>query len=444
MVLLGLVPGPRPLLAAELAGRDQVTQATLSNGMQILIWPDHDIPNVSLYNFVKVGSRNEVVGKTGLAHFFEHMMFNGTTRRASGEFDRIMEAAGGSNNASTSEDVTIYQDWFPHGALETVFELEADRLQHLAFVPEVVESERGVVYSERRLRVEDDNQSKLAEQVQATAFLAHPYGIPVIGWPSDIQAWQLADLQQFFTTHYAPNNCTLVLVGDVKPDQVLALARKYLEPIPAQPAAEALRSREPEQEGERRVTLQAPAQTPLLQFAYHSPQVDSTDMPALELLLRILVDGESSRLHQALVERDKLAIAVTGDVMHGFDPGLLWFYLALPAQADVAGVERAFDTELQRVLEQGVTAQELNKARNIVLSEFWQQLATINGKTAALGHYAVFHGDYRKLFTIPEVYARITAEQLQKLAQILLVKRNRTVGVLLPDESNAATKQGGQ
>ncbi len=443
-VLLGFLPGQQLLQAAELAGRDQIRQTTLSNGMQILIWPDHDIPNVALYNFVKVGSRNEVVGKTGLAHFFEHMMFNGTTRRAPGEFDRIMEAAGGSNNAYTSEDVTVYEDWFAPGALATVFELEADRLQHLAFVPEVVESERGVVYSERRLRVDDDNQSKLAEQVQATAFLAHPYGIPVIGWPSDIQGWQLADLQQFFTTHYAPNNCTLVLVGDVKPDEVLALAHKYLEPIPAQPAAEALRTREPEQEGERRVTLQAPAQTPLLQFAYHSPQVSDADMPALELLLRILVDGESSRLYQALVERDQLAISVTGDVMRSFDPGLLWFYLALPAQADVAAAEHAFDAELQRVLEQGVTDQELNKARNIVLSEFWQQLATINGKTAALGHYAVFHGDYRKLFTMPEVYARVTAADLQKLAQRLLVKRNRTVGVLLPDEADKPDAQGGQ
>ncbi len=442
MVLLGFLPGHQPVHAAELAGREQITQATLSNGLQILIWPDHDIPNVALYNFVKVGSRNEVVGKTGLAHFFEHMMFNGTRQRAPGEFDRIMEAAGGSNNAYTSEDVTVYQDWFPRSALETVFELEADRLQHLAIVPEVVESERGVVYSERRLRVEDDNENKLAEQVQATAFLAHPYGIPVIGWPSDIKAWQQRDLQQFFTTHYSPNNCTLVLVGDVNPDEVLSLARKYLEPIPAQPAAEALRTVEPEQEGERRVTLQAAAQTPLLQFAYHSPPVNSADRPALELLLRILVDGESSRLHQALVERDKLAISVGGDVMRGFDPGLLWFYMSLPAQADVAAVEKAFDAELQRVLEQGVTDTELVKARNIVLSEFWQQLATINGKTAALGHYAVFHGDYRKLFTMPDVYARITAADLQQLAQRLLVRRNRTVGVLLHDQSPAAAEQG--
>lgn len=442
VLLLGQVTA-QAASSTSLPGSDQITGATLSNGMQIIVWPDHDIPNIALYNFVRVGSRNEMAGKTGLAHFFEHMMFNGTAKRAQGEFDRIMEAAGGSNNAYTSEDVTVYEDWFPRTALATVFELEADRLQNLAFVPEVVESERGVVYSERRLRVEDDNESKLSEQVQATAFLAHPYGIPVIGWPSDIKAWTLADLQHFFKTYYAPNNCTLVITGDVQPAEVIALARKYFEPIPAQPAAEALRTREPEQEGERRITLEVPAQTPLLQFAYHSPEVTSEQMPSLELLLRILTDGESSRLYQALVERDKLAISVTGDVMRGFDPGLVWFYLSLPAQGDVAAAEKAFDTELQRVADSGVTAAELNKARNIVLSEFWQQLATINGKTAALGHYAVFHHDYRKLFAMPDIYAKITAGDVQHLAQTLLRNSNRTVGVVQPSASdNAPVAEG--
>jgi zinc protease len=438
-----LLLGPAVIHAATLTGADQITSATLKNGMQIIIWPDHDIPTVALYNFVRVGSRNEVPGKTGLAHFFEHMMFNGTAKRAQGEFDRTMEAAGGSNNASTSEDVTIYQDWFPRTALTTVFELEADRLQHLAFVPEVVESERGVVYSERRLRTEGDNEAKLAEQVQATAFLAHPYGAPVIGWPSDIKTWTLADLQQFFTSNYAPNNCTLVLTGDVQPAEVMALARQYFEPIPAQPATEALRTREPEQEGERRITLQLPAQTPLLQFAYHSPEVSSEQIPALELLLRILTDGESSRLYQALIERDKRAIAINGDLMRGFDPGLLWFYLSLPADGDVNAAEQAFDAELQKVVDSGITAAELTKARNLVLSEFWHELSTINGKAAALGHYAVFHHDYRKLFAMPDIYAKTTTADVQRLAQTLLRNSNRTVGVVVPTTAaDAAVTEG--
>ena len=180
---------------AQIPGADQVESVTLANGMQIIVWPDRDIPNVALYNWVRVGSRNEAPGITGLAHFFEHMMFNGTTTRAPGEFDRALEASGARNNAFTTSDVTVYQDWFPRAALATVFELEADRLRNLAFDPKVIESERGVVHSERRLRVDDSHFGRLQEQVQATAFVAHPYGIPTIGWPSDIASWSLEDLK---------------------------------------------------------------------------------------------------------------------------------------------------------------------------------------------------------------------------------------------------------
>ena len=178
------VPASRSFAAAAAA----VRTTTLPNGLQIIVWPDHSIPNVALYNWVHVGSRNEGTGTTGLAHFFEHMMFNGTSKHPQGDFDRLMEAQGASNNAYTSQDVTVYQDWFPRSALELVFELESDRIANLAFVPDVVENERKVVYSERRLRVEDSNVALLEEQLQATAFLAHPYRIPTIGWPSDIQS----------------------------------------------------------------------------------------------------------------------------------------------------------------------------------------------------------------------------------------------------------------
>ena len=156
------------------SGREAVRAATLANGMRVIVWPVRNIPNVALYNWVRAGSRNETPGATGLAHFFEHMMFNGTTRHPPGDFDRLMEAEGGANNAFTSDDVTVYQDWFPASALELVLDLESDRVAHLAFRPEVIESERGVVASERRLRVEDNSHGLLAEQVQASAFVAHP------------------------------------------------------------------------------------------------------------------------------------------------------------------------------------------------------------------------------------------------------------------------------
>src|SRR5690242_15416714 len=184
-------------------GREAIRSVTLANGLKIIVWTVRNIPNVALYNWVRAGSRNEAPGITGLAHFFEHMMFNGTARRRAGDFDRLMEAQGGANNAFTSDDVTVYQDWFPRSALDLVFDLESDRVGNLAFVSEVIESERGVVSSERRLRVEDNNPGFLGEQVQAAAFVTHPYRFPTIGWPADIQAWRRSDLQDFFKTYYA-------------------------------------------------------------------------------------------------------------------------------------------------------------------------------------------------------------------------------------------------
>lgn len=415
-----------------------VTSIKLDNGLEIIVWPDHDIPNVALYNFVKVGSRNETPGITGLAHFFEHMMFNGTSKRAPGEFDRTLETQGASNNAYTSDDVTVYQDWFPRTAIRTIFELEADRLQNLAFVPEVVESERNVVYSERRLRTEDDNQGRLMEQVQATAFLAHPYGNPTIGWPSDIQSWRIEDLQQFFRTYYAPNNSTWVLVGDVDPQEVFALAREYLEPIPAQAPPAPIRTQEPEQQGERRVIVEAQAQTPLLQFAYHSLAANDGEMPTLEVLMRILTQGDSSRLHRALVEQDKVAISVDSYWQEGFDPGLAWFFLTLPAGAQTSTAEAAFDREIAKVAHSGVTPAELAKAKSLITADFWRNLSTINGKAQALGTYAVFHGDYRKLFAVPQTYDQVTADQVQSLAARLFKTSNRTVGVLVPRDDDDA------
>ena len=425
--------------ATRVPGADQVHSTTLANGMKVIVWTDRDIPNVALYNWVRVGSRNEVPGITGLAHFFEHMMFNGTSKRQPGEFDRQMEARGGANNAFTSNDVTVYQDWVPRSALDLVFELESDRLANLSFDPQVVESERGVVYSERRLRTEDSNEGFLFEQVQATAFVAHPYQIPTIGWPADIQSWKLEDLQKFFKTNYAPNNCTLILVGDVSADEAFAMAKKYLEPIPRQEPPPPVRTTEPEQLGEKRVNVQRNAQTPLMYLAYKSPAANDPQGPAINLLVSILTEGDSSRLHRLLVEEKKLAIEVGGSFQEGFDPGLTWLTVTMPEGADAAAVEKVLDAALAQVVSQGVTEAELVRARNLYASSFWKQIATINGKASLLGSFEVFEGDYRKLFDSPAAYEKVTREDVQKAAALVFQRNRRTVGVLTsPPEKPAA------
>jgi len=286
------------------------------------------------------------------------------------------------------------------------------------------------VYSERRLSVEDSNDGFLVEQVQATAFVAHPYQIPTIGWPADIQGWKVEDLQKFFKTNYAPNNCTLVLVGDISAEEGFALARKYLEPIARQEPPPPVRTTEPEQLGEKRVAIEREAQTPLLTVAYKSPAAKDPLGPAINLLTTILTEGDSSRLHRLLVEEKKLAIQVGGQFQEGFDPGLTWLFLTLPEGANLPEVEKALDAALEEVVAKGVTDAELTRAKNQTAATFWKLLATIDGKARLLGNYEVFEGDYQRLFDAPAEFDRVTRADVQKAAALVLQKKHRTVGVL--------------
>ena len=426
-----LVPGvPEGAPPSSPKAPPGIRSLVLDNGLEIIVWPDHDIPNVVLYQFVRAGSRNEYPGITGISHFFEHMMFLGTEKREPGEFDRVMEAAGGRNNAYTWIDETVYQDWFPRSALELVFELEGDRFENLRIVPERFESEREVVYSERRLRVDNDNFSQLFEVVQATAFLAHPYQFPVIGWPSDIENWTQDDLISYYRTYYAPNNRIVVVTGDVTPREVFALADKYFAGTPAQAPPGRVRTVEPEQAGVRRVEVEAAAQTPLLQMAFHVGSVTSPDTLPMTMLLNILTNGDSSRLHQALVENEGLALAVDSYHEESIDPGLVWLFLTLPPGGDPAAAEQRVLELLRAVADDGVSEAELDKARNIVLAGYWRDMATIDGKAAALGNFAMFHGDYEKLFDLPDALAAVSVGDLRDVAARVFREDNMTVGVL--------------
>jgi zinc protease len=415
----------------------QVRSSTLANGLKVVVWPDHNIPNVALHNWVGVGSRNEASGRSGLAHFFEHMMFNGTSRRAQGEFDRLLEAQGGSNNAYTSQDVTVYQDWFPSAALELVFELESDRIANLAFDPAVVENERKVVYAERRLRIEDSNAALLDEQVQAMAFLAHPYRIPTIGWPSDIQSWSLVDLQHFYRTYYAPNNCSLILVGDVEPEQAFELAQRWFGPIEKRDAPPPVRTVEPEQHGERRLVLSRPGQNPLVQYAYHGIAASDPREPALNILQTILFGGDASRLHRSLVEEQELAVAIGGGWPEGFDPSAFGIQATLPEGGEPEDMQSALDEELESLVRDGISDAELRRAKNLVAADFWRGVSTIDGKARLLGEYAVMHGDHRLLFSAPEAYEAVERGEVEAIARAVFNSERRTVGVLRPTAESA-------
>jgi zinc protease len=410
-----------------------VATKTLKNGLKVLVQPDHSIPNVALYTFYRIGSRNERPGTTGLSHFFEHMMFNGAKKYGPGELDKAMEANGGSNNAYTTRDVTVYQDWFPRSAMELIFDIEADRIRDLNFDPKKIASERGVVASERRTSVDGSNEGILDEQLWATAFLAHPYQWPVVGWMSDIEHWTIADLKHHFEMGYSPSNATMVVVGDVTPEEVFALCDKYLESIPSHAPPPPVTTLEPEQIGERRLVVHKPAELPLLMIAYHIPQSNNPDFYALNILRTILFQGESSRMYQRLVDKDQIALSVDSNVNSAFDPTVVQISAQPKEKVDPQLCEKAIYEELERVKTAPVNGQELEKAKNIRLAEFYRQVRTISGRANTIGTYEVFFGDYSKLFDAAKNYNAVTKEDVQRVAKKYFGANNRTVATLVPE-----------
>jgi len=413
---------------------DQVKTFTLNNGMKFIVLESSSIPNATMYTFFKVGSRNEAPGITGLSHFFEHMMFNGSKHYGPKMFDRTMEANGGSNNAYTNSDVTVYQDWFPASSLETIFKLEGDRIAHLSIDPKMVDSERGVVLSERSTGLENSNAQMLIQDLDSVAFVAHPYAIPTIGWESDIKAWTQKDLENYFRTYYAPNNAVSVIVGNVKLDDVKKLATKYLGSIPKRAAPPAVRTVEPEQKGERRLFVAKPSATSAnLIVAYKVPERASADTYALDLLQAVLTDGKTSRLYKALVET-QLATSVGANSSDGFDPGLLYIMTVAAAGVEPAKLEKAMLEAIDKVVKDGVSEEELQKVKNSRLLGIYRLQETINGKAQLLGNYEVFNGDYKKAFDAPAAYEKLTVADIQAVAAKYLKKSQRTIGVLAAKE----------
>src|SRR5215475_11948461 len=410
-----------------------VATKTLKNGMKILVQTDHSIPNVALYTFYGIGSRNERPGTTGLSHFFEHMMFNGAKKYGPGELDKVMEANGGSNNAYTTRDVTVYQDWFPRSALPLIYDIESDRIRDLSFDPAKIKSEREVVASERRLSVDNENSGVLDEQLWATSFIAHPYQWPVVGWMSDIEHWTIADLKHHFEMGYAPNNATMVVVGDVSPEEIFKLCETYIEPIPTHDPPPPVTTVEPEQIGERRLVVHKPAQLPLLMIGYHVPQTNNADFYALNVLRTILFQGESSRMYQRLVDKDQIALDVSAQAEPAFDPPMPEVAAQPKQGVDPAKCETAIYEELDKTKSAVISDQELEKAKNIRLVEFYHQMRTINGRANTIGTYEIYFGDYTKLFDAAKNYSAVTKEYVQRVEQKYFGANNRTLATLVPE-----------
>lgn len=477
------------LTAQELESR--VVEHTLANGMKVLLLKRTQSPTVALSMYVKVGAVDEPINQTGIAHMIEHMLFKGTrilgTKNyeaeiplmekldalyeeydrerdkgdaadknrleelqrqikevqdeqrqhiLSNEFDQIYSYHGAEGlNAGTSIDYTTYYLSLPKNKLELWMVIESERMRDPVLREFYVE--RDVVMEERRMRYETRPDGMLQEQFQAAAFTAHPYGRPVIGWPSDLNRLKRPEAEKFFRTYYAPNNTVVAIVGDIEPNAVVSMMREYFGDIPPQEIPERVATKEPPQRGERRVVVEFDAEPQLL-IGYHKPTLPSYDDFVFDVLSALLSNGRTSRLYRALVEEKQLAVSV--DTYNGW-PGArydnLFLIEAVPRFPHTPQeVEEAIYAELRRLAEEPVPERELQKVRNQMEASFIRRLGSNEGMASQLAYFELIAGSWRYILQFRETVQKITAEDVQRVAKKYFTASNRTVATLVKKPSS--------
>lgn len=418
--------------ARELSYASRVREHTLPNGLKVLLLEEPKAPVVVFQVWYRVGSRNEELGKTGLSHLLEHLMFKGTETRGPEEYSRIIQRNGGNENAFTDTDNTTYFATLAADRVGVVVELEADRMQNLKFDEAQFAPEHQVVVEERRLRTEDNPSAALFELLAATAFTAHPYQWPIIGWMNDLRQATREDALEYYRIHYAPNNAFVVAVGDFVADRLLSEIEKWFGPVPAKPAPPAVRSQEPPQQGERRVTLRRPAELPMVALAYHAPNLRSGDGFALEVLASILGDGKSSRLYRRLVYQRQLARAVgTHYDLLTIDPGLFYVYAQPMPGKSTKAVERALLAEIEALQQTPVPESELEKAKTNLEASFLLAQDSLFYQALLIGQYEVADRWQRIDEYVPGI-REVTPDDIRRVARQYLTPDNRTVATLEP------------
>lgn len=405
----------------------RVERFRLANGLDLLICEDHSAPVIAYQTWFRVGSRHERPGKTGLAHLFEHLMFNESEGCPPGEYDRRLEEAGAENNASTWLDWTQYTVAAPADQLELVIGLEANRMGHLILREQQVTTEKEVVANERRYRVEDDVEGMISETLWAHAFRRHPYRWPTIGWMQDIEGFTPEDCQDFYRTHYAPSNALVVVVGDVTEADVvrrIALAYGTLPPAPV-PLEDSWP--EPPQTEERRLELAQPTATEKLTLGYHGPALGDADHVATTVLLEVLCGGRASRCHQALVRQHELAVDVRAFVGQFQDPGLIELYASARDHHRAEELLAVLDVELERVRREPVPDDELERARARLELGLLSSLETAEGKASTLGFFDTVLGRPALAFERLSSLRSVDANALRRVARRYLSPAQRTV-----------------
>ncbi|NUM88694.1 MAG: insulinase family protein [Bdellovibrionales bacterium] len=413
-------------------GNSRASRYRFSNGLRLIVVESRVAPVFSYQTWYDVGSRDEEAGLSGIAHLFEHMMFKETKRLKHGEFDRLMESNGARDlNAFTSTDYTAYVQSLPVEKLDLVAGLESQRMHELRLTKELFDSEREVVHNERKQRTENNPEGQMFEALQALAFVRHPYGRPVIGWEEDLNRMTIDDCRRFYSRYYAPDNAVIVVVGDVKPDKVAATIRKHYGKFSPGELRRTEPAQEPPQHEERVREMKLNLQVEKVYAGYKIPGASHRDQAALSVLGSVMSTGRSSRLYRALVDK-----GLTMDVSAG--PGTAkdesLFYVSFAAQAGKKAQTAlsALDAQVALLQHDVVTAEELERAKAKLKTEFFMGLGTNVARANFVGQFEIVLGDFTKALTAIEEINEVSLEEVRNVARRYLPRQNRCVVVGLP------------
>jgi len=420
----------------------QVREAVLENEMMVLTLEDRTSPTASLQLFYKVGSRNERPGITGISHIFEHLMFKGTARFPQGVLDRILQENGMSYNAFTTHDFTCYHEEMAADRLEVAMELEADRMQGLRLEEDSFRSEMGVIREERRQNVEDPPFGLLSEAVQSEVFRVHPYHWPVIGWMSDLESITLDDVVRYYRDYYRPNNAVLVLAGDLEHDRAVRMAERWFGAIPRGPELPARALREPEQRGERTVSVRKEVQLPGIILAYRGPESSRREAKILNVAEFLLLHGRSSRLYQRLIYQQQLATGLSGGISLRADPSLFRLQATARPGIPIERLEAEMTQALEELAARPVPEAELAKALRAIESDFVFSQESHLDMAQNLGEEEC-RASWREYLTWLPDNLSVTAEEIQRVARETFDRRRRTVGYLVPEGAAGTEGNGG-
>lgn len=408
---------------------------SLSNGLEVYTVADHSGPIVAVQVWYHVGSKDDPNGRSGFAHLFEHMMFKGNEHMSADTFDNLTENIGGENNAYTADDVTVYHETVPSNYLNPIIWAEAERMSALALTDSNFASERDVVKEEYRQRIRANPYGEFYQDIEKKSFTTHPYKRPGIGSIEELDASKLPEVKAFHSTFYRPDNATLVVVGDFNPAELEGWVKKYFGAVP-KPSSKIPRVtvKEPPRKADKRdTTYSARAPLPAVAITYLAPSIRSDDSPALSLAAEILAGGDSSRLYEKMVYEQQVVQSVSCDSDLREDLGLVVFRLILASGKTIAEAENSLNKEVDDVLKNGVTEEELEKAKNRFLTGKLEERETVNGKASALGQAIVMYGDASRVNTDLAKLQAVTTAQIKEVMNRYITGKKKVVVEYLPE-----------